>query len=140
VQRELPPASRMKLPWESEPDKFNRGGVAIPEKAEQKPNMAKKSLSTDPADRAETALYDATSSLSKAKSSVSTAKEELERLKLKQAEMTKELLRIESKKAEKDNVFSFLSRVISNPTAVANQMQTIVSCFFDTKKTYSIHL
>ena len=78
VQRELPPASRMKLPWESEPDKFNRGGVAIPEKAEQKPNMAKKSLSTDPADRAETALYDATSSLSKAKSSVSTAKEELE--------------------------------------------------------------
>ena len=134
ASRQLPPPTRVKLPWESEPEKFNIDARTTPNKFENKSKPSKKSQLVDERDgsvrnvglgRAESALNDATSSLSKAKHSVLTAKEELEQLKRKQADLTKELLKIETRKAEKDNVFSFLSRIM-NPSVVANQMQALV--------------
>ena len=134
--KELGGNIRVRLPWEAEPEKFNRetNGAAnkfenkalVPKKSSGLPEMKDSGSSSNTGvDATEHALHDAANNLSKAKQSVSTAKEELERLRKKQSDLTKELHKIEIKKSENktDDIFGFISAA-TNISAIASTTAT----------------
>jgi hypothetical protein len=94
-------STRTRLPWHTEPEKFNREAIIVP-KFENKALQPKKPLEAEAAqkskpqisglDKTESALQDATSNIAKAKKSVMDAKMEMENLRRRQTDLTKSLV------------------------------------------------
>jgi hypothetical protein len=142
-------STRTRLPWEAEPEKFNREAKSSPSlvpKFENKAAQGKKPLDIEAGQKAkqnvpglektESALLETTSHIAKAKKSVMEAKEEMENLRRKQTELTKSLVEQEKQASSQGNDFmsSFFGSI--NPSKFASTLIIqVTSACRDVRKT-----